>query len=424
MKAILDHKLKNRLVFLFFIICVALPLQAQQTFQEFHGKVFDSETNDVLVFATIGLKGTNISTITNAEGEFTLKVPSDTSENTVLITSLGYQSVEVRLTELDKGFSKIRLSPMVTQLSEVNLTAFNSAEALVRTVFADKAKNNLREDVLMTAFYRETIKRRNRNVSLTEAVINLYKQPNNSTQKDVLELHKARKSTDYRRLDTVAVKLQGGPFSALYIDVMKYPEYIFTDRSIGYYDFSFAAPTTVNDKPVYVVQFRQKEDIPPPGYQGKLYIDVESLALTSASYSLIIGNEREASELFVKKKPRDVNVIPTKASYRVDYREKNGKWYYGYGSVQLSFKVSKRRKWFNSHYSLSSEMAVTDWETNPSGKVALMKDRLKPTVIIADAVSGFSDPEFWGPYNVIEPEKSIESAINKIKRKLRKEKGS
>ncbi len=423
MKAIKDSSLKKKLFLIGVLFCFVFPVQAQQTFKEFHGKVFDTETNDVLVFASLTLEGTNISTITNAEGEFVLKVPIDTKEDKVLVSSLGYQLLEMKLSELEKGFAKIKLTPMVTELSEVNLTAFSSAEALVRSVFADKAKNNLQEDVLMTAFYRETIKRRNRNVSLTEAVINLYKQPNSSSKKDVLELHKARKSTDYKRLDTVAVKLQGGPFSALYIDVMKYPEYIFTDRSIGYYDFSFGSPSTVNDKPVYVVLFRQKEEIPPPGYQGKLFIDVETLALTSASYHLIIGNEREASEMFVRKKPRDVKVIPTRASYRVDYREKNGKWYYGYGSVQLAFKVSKRRKWFSSHYSLSSEMAVTDWESNPTGKVALIKDRLKPTVIIADAVSGFSDPNFWGPYNVIEPEKSIESAINKIRRKLKKEKG-
>ena len=422
MHTMIEYIDKGKGFFIWILFCMAIPLQAQQSFQEFHGKVFDKDTNEILVFANVGLKGTNIGTITNAEGEFILKVPNDTQENVVLISSLGYQSQSLTLAELSKGFAKIKLSPIVTQLSEVNLTAYSSAEKLVRAVFADKAKNNLEEDVLMTAFYRETIKKRNRNVSLTEAVINLYKQPNSSSERDVLELHKARKNTDYRRLDTVALKLQGGPFSALYIDVMKYPEYIFTDRSIGYYNFSFASPSTVNERPVYVVKFKQKDEIPPPGYQGKLYIDAETLALTSASYSLIIGNEKEASELFVKRKPRDVNVIPTRASYRVDYREKNGKWYYGYGSVQLSFKVDKRRKWFSSHYSLSSEMAVTDWETNPTGRVALMKDRLKPTVIIADAASGFSDPNFWGPFNVIEPEKSIESAINKIKRKLKKQK--
>ena len=65
-------------------------------------------------------------------------------------------------------------------------------------------------------------------------------------------------------------------------------------------------------------------------------------------------------------------------------------------------------------------MAVTDWEPNPNNTLAKAKDRLRPNVVITDQVSGFSDPDFWGPLNVIEPEKSIESAINKIRRQLRR----
>ena len=48
------------------------------------------------------------------------------------------------------------------------------------------------------------------------------------------------------------------------------------------------------------------------------------------------------------------------------------------------------------------------------------KDRLKPTVILGDAASGFSDPDFWGQYNLIEPDKSIEFAIQKIKKNTAK----
>ena len=127
-----------------------------------------------------------------------------------------------------------------------------------------------------------------------------------------------------------------------------------------------------------------------------------------------------ASNLFVKKKPRDIFVYPTNAAYRIDYREKDGKWYYGYSNVQLTFKINRKGKLFNSIYSLSSEMAVTDWKLNTSGEILKAKERLRPSVIISDEASGFSDPEFWGAYNVIEPEKSIESAINKIRRQLKK----
>jgi hypothetical protein len=38
-----------------------------------------------------------------------------------------------------------------------------------------------------------------------------------------------------------------------------------------------------------------------------------------------------------------------------------------------------------------------------------------------EEVSGFADPEFWGEYNVIEPEKPIEQAIRKIQRKMGKD---
>ena len=77
-----------------------------------------------------------------------------------------------------------------------------------------------------------------------------------------------------------------------------------------------------------------------------------------------------------------------------------------------------KSKLFNSVYKLTSEMAVTDWEK--SGKSFVNKDRIRPNIVIADEASGFSDPEFWGEYNVIEPEKSIESAINKIQRQLKR----
>ena len=57
---------------------------------------------------------------------------------------------------------------------------------------------------------------------------------------------------------------------------------------------------------------------------------------------------------------------------------------------------------------------------NPNNENVRPKDRLKSSVVISDEASGFSDPEFWGEYNVIEPDKPIESAIRKIKKQLRK----
>lgn len=408
---------------LLFGILIAPSIEAQVIdYTEYNGTVVDSNTRDPLISVSIKLSNSNLGSITNDEGNFSIKVPEGRGIDAVVFSLLGYERLSVPLTELSSGKNRIQLTPKVTELSQISIASFKSAEALVKTVFKKKAENNLKESAIMTAFYRETIKKRNRNVSLTEAVVNVYKQPYTSAEKDMVGLHKARKSTDYRRLDTVALKLQGGPFSTLYLDMMKYPEYIFTPSSMDEYEFSFGDPTTINDKPVYVVNFKQKAIIDVPRYYGSLFIDSETLALSSAIYSLnLSGFTDSANKMFVKKKPRDIDVTALNASYRVDYREKNGQWYYGYGSVDLSFKVKKRGKLFNSIYTLSSEMAITDWEANTTGARLKAKERLKPTIIMTDAVSGFRDPDFWGPYNVIEPEKSIESAINKIQRKLRRD---
>ncbi|WP_422105700.1 carboxypeptidase-like regulatory domain-containing protein [Winogradskyella sp.] len=404
------------------LLLVTFTLSAQGNFTEFSGKVVDGKTNKALDAASLNVNETNISTITNSEGEFLLKVPNDYLDSKVIVNLLGYNTRVVPLSELSKTNNVIELYQAVTELSAVNISAFKDAESLVRKVFKNKDKSHQNESVYMTAFYRETIKRRSRNVSLTEAVVNVMKYPNTSSVPDAIKLNKARKSTDYKRLDTVSVKLQGGPFSTIYLDIMKYPEYIFTDETIPSYSFSFSAPSRVNNRNVYVVDFNPKNDALNYGYIGKLYVDVESLALVSADYTLDLSNKNKSKNLLVKKKPSSVIVYPLEANYKVDYKEKGDKWYYSYSNLYLKFKVNKKRQLFNKVYSLSSEMAVTDWEIDITDRKIKSREKLRPSVIITDAISGFSDPDFWGEYNLIEPDKSIETAIDKIRKNIEKQK--
>lgn len=390
-------------------------------FDQYSGEVVDESTNKPLVFATLTVEGTNISTITNTEGNFLLKVPKNIDSKNVIVSFLGYRTQSVPLSELEPEKNKISLTVSVTQLSEININAPRDAMVLVKETMAKRDENYFVDPALMTAFYRETIKKRRKNVSLAEAVVTIYKTPYSSNRDDAVELYKARKSTDYSKLDTVALKLQGGPYNTLYVDVMKYPEYLFADESISNYKFSFDRSIRVNDALIYVIRFTQRENVLDPLYQGELYIDVEKRTLTSAIFSLNITDRDKAAELFVRRKPAKVDVWPTQVAYRVDYREKDGKWYYGYSSVSMEFKVDWADKWFNSVYSMTAEMAITDWEKNMSGDLPRNRERIKKSIIMGDEAIGFSDSDFWGEYNIIEPEKSIESAIRKIQRQLRRD---
>lgn len=404
----------------YFGLGVHAMIAQTSNFTEYTGEVLDADSKKALVFATLTVDNTNVTTITNSEGQFSLKVPNEYKENSLTIAFLGYKTKQINISELQLEKNKIFMEEFVMALSEAQIDAPNNAEALVKETLDKKGSNYLNENAVMTAFYRETIKKRRTNVSLSEAVVNVYKASYTSNKSDALELYKARKSTDYNKLDTVALKLQGGPFNTLFVDMVKYPKYIFTAETLNYYDFSFDTSTRVNDQLIYVVDFKQKPEIIDPLYKGKLFIDAENKILTSAIYSLNITDKHLASQMFVRKKPKNAEVWPTEVSYRVDYREKNGKWYYGYSNVLLEFKVNWDKKLFNSVYSMSCEMAVTDWEQNLSNSIPRTKDRMKSSIILSDEAIGFADPDFWGEYNIIEPEKSIESAIKKIQRQLRR----
>jgi hypothetical protein len=233
-------------------------------------------------------------------------------------------------------------------------------------------------------------------------------------------MYKARKRTDYTKVDTLVFKLMGGPFNSLYLDVMKNPSMIFTDEMMKNYEFSFDRSTRLDNRLIYVIDFIQSTINTEPLYYGKLYIDAENLALKSAVFKLNIQDREASSRMFIIRKPLKANAYPIDASYRIDYTEKDGKWYYGYSRIELGLRINWKRKLFNTTYYSTIEMAVTDWEKAGTEKPASRKERLRSNVIVSDEASGFSDPNFWGEFNVIEPEKSIETAIKKIQKQLEK----
>lgn len=409
------------LVCLLFIVGSNI-INAQDTdsFKEITGVILDVNSKKPLIFADIVVENHNISTVTNSDGEFLFKIPTDLLEGSIIISHLGYEKKEIKISSITKN-DKITLSPAITALEEINIiTTSKDAKTLVIETLERKSSLYNDENTLMTAFYRETIKKRKKNASLSEAVVKIHKQPYSTYKRDHIELVRARKNTDYSRLDTIALKLQGGPFSNIYTDIIKYPEYIFSEDNIDSYEFDFDNSTRINEKLIYVVNFKQKENIIEPLYYGKLYIEAETKALTNAVYSLNVSNRALSSQMYVRKKPRKVDVYPTQATYRVNYRIKDGKWHYAYSNISLTFKVNWKGKLFNNTYTLSSEMAITDWEIRNTKIADVRSQLLRPSTILTDKASGFSDPRFWGAYNIIEPEKSIQSAIKKIQKQLKR----
>lgn len=406
---------------IFVVIITSLlsvsQLAAQAPFAEIRGKVTDSATGNPLAYCNIMVEHTNIATVTNNEGEFSLKLPS--AEATLIVRFLGYMEQKVPVSRLQDQQGLIRLKQVAIQLPQIDVIT-QDGSALVRAMLDRVDQNYPENEMLMTAFYRESIRKGRNYVSLAEAVVDIQKQPYTSYKYDAARLYKARKQSDYTRLDTLVFKLMGGPYNSLYLDVMKNPGILLTDKPFESYRFQFNKVEYMDNRMVYVVDFNHSPYAEEPMYSGKLYIDATNMALKSAVFSLNLSNRIEAMRFFIRKKPFNAEVTPIQADYRIDYIEKDGKWYYGYSRIDVGMKINWKRKLFHTFYYSTLEMAITDREHSNESKAIRFLDRLRSDVIISDAAEGFNDPDFWGPYNVIEPDKPIEAAIRKIKKENEK----
>jgi len=423
-------KLNNRLgtlliscIYAIAFLIVHPSIEAQDGnssgFNEYKGIVVNGRTKKALEYASISVTNSNISTITNLEGVFLLKVPNTLKSESLVVSYLGYQNKIIPLSSFSNAEFRVDMEESFEKLPDVNIVEANPI-SVIRKVIEKRKLNSYKEPIILKAFYRESIKKRKTYASLSEAVVDIYKQPR-GTQSDYVTLDKARKSTDYKKIDTVVIKLQGGPYNNLSMDMIRNEELFFSADMFEIYKFDFDKMLNLDNRNVYVIDFVQRPSMVEPFYKGKLYVDAETYALVKAVFSLNLQNLTKAKKFFVRKKPNNADVIPLDTKYIVDYKETNGKWHFSYSRIELAFKIKWDKKLFNSVYNVAIEMAITDWKDNDQDISIKNRDRMRRSVILTDQTSGFTDPEFWGELNVIEPDKSIDNAIKKIQRNYKKE---
>jgi hypothetical protein len=391
----------------------------QQNYTLIKGKVVDKESGTPLVFATVAVKESNVAIVTNIDGEFSLKI-SDPANKNLEVSFLGYKNKTVPLSELKDNGSKnvISLETAPIPIKEIIVKPLDPY-AIVEKAIASIDKNYETVPNLMTAFYRETIRKNRTYVSIGEAVVEIFKAPYNTDLRyDGARIYKGRKSSDVEKMDTVLFKLQGGPVSVLQLDIAKNSESVLTKESMQYYNYSLSGVIEIDNKPHYVIDFVQKPSVEMPLFMGSFYIEMDSYAISEVEFGFNLSDKDAAASIFIRKKPLGMKVTPEIATYRTKYREQNGKWYFAYSRAEVKFKVDWNKKFFNTYYTTMSEIAVTDRTDQEVIKFA-SKDKIKYTDVFSEKVSAFTDPQYWGDYNVIEPDQTIESAIRRLSRKLK-----
>lgn len=398
-----------------------LYAQNNTTYYTVNGVIKDSKTKQRVIFASVSVPGTNIGTVSNSDGEFTLKVQKSLNLTEFEISHLGYLNKKFTISEsAANGEQTFFVDPYSVELKELIVKPVDPRSLVLRAI-SSVGENYSAVPNMLTGFYRETIKQRRDYVSISEAVVDIYKSSYSSYfDSDRVRVFKGRNSTNVKKVDTLTVKLIGGPNISLMLDIVKNPDVILSRENIDYYSYELLNMVNIDGKLNYEIGFTPIMNLDYPLYYGKFYIEKEKLALTMAQFSLDLNDEEKAAQTFVKKKPLGLRFVPTSTSYLVTYKEQDGKYYINYVRNEVKFSCNWKRRIFKNTYTVMSEMAVTERKSENIEKFPA-KDSFKQFTVLADKVNEYFDENYWGEYNIIVPDESIQSAINKFNKRLKKQ---
>lgn len=402
------------------LLMFLVNLQSEAVAAEFftiNGVVKDSHSKKKLEYATVTIPGSTITTVSNADGEFSLKVKVSSTATEIEISHVGYLSSRIPIDRSEET-KTYYLNPNAYLLKEVVVRP-GFARSIVDQAVSKIETNYSQSNNMFTCFYRETVQKGKRYIQVSEAILNLYKEPySKGIDRDRVRIYKGRKLISQNLKDTLAVKLMGGPYMAVLLDIVKNKDILLDKEMLSAYDYTMEESVNLNNRPQYVISFRPAVVLPYALYYGKYYIDEQTLTFTRIEFSLDLSDRDKAINQILIRKPAGLHFKPSEVSFVINYKQQNGFSYMNYMRTLSQFKCDWKKRLFSSKYSIVSEVVATERDDSPKEYIPY-KESFKYDQLFEDKVSNFTDENFWGDYNIIAPTESLLDGLNKLKKQYK-----
>lgn len=396
----------------------SLYAHSETSYITISGIVKDQKTKKKLEYVNVSISGTGIGTITNEDGRFTIKINDSLQTHNLEFSRIGYYNKQIAIGSNDIADITILMDMNAKELPEV-VVQYADPLTVLKQALEKIDKNYSLNTNLLTGFYRETVKKGRNYIDISEAVIDIYKTPySKGIYSDRVEVIKGRKLLSQKVSDTLAVKLVGGPVLSVSADVVKNPDFFLSANELPLYQFSYEDPVMIEQRPHLVIKCKPSGVSPHPLFNGKIYIDRNSLTISKAELSLDMDDKAKVTTAILRKKPAKLRFKPEEVSFIINYKQHNGVTYLNYIENVIRFKCDWKRRLFSTSYTVVSEMIVTDIRSDNILKIS-NKSAFKNDHALTDKVRDFYDENFWEDYNIIEPSESLESAINKLKKQYK-----
>lgn len=333
-------------------------------------------------FAYVSIKLYRISTVTNEEGKFKLYIPADVND-TLIISCLGFSSVQLALTKQPIQDLSILLPPVSHNINEVTVRPQLSAEEIVR-----KAINKLKQSITDTGYclqgyYAEYLKENNTYGRFMEAQVSVYdggfkKAPPSFYSQEDFQITAARKSPDlikcfpqFSKINHLDYLFSSNP--------VRNRKGVLNEKALKQYTFSLDSVFVQDSNYIYSISYFSKTD------RGAVWID-------SYDYSII-----ELQKISLPHSIKGATIGPQ--SIIIKYKRLDSRMYPAY--ISSSFVID----WKNSNTNEQCTLVIAaEFVTNQVVPYKLPKQnelmsKSKDLYIQQDN----PEPEAWKNANVISP---------------------
>lgn len=367
------------------LLVLVMHLQAQKI--TVSGIAIDRETREPLPFASIGIKGKSIGTITNLQGEFDFHFSNEYRNEILVIRMLGYVNYEAPVWTLLEN-PTFELSKSTTVLNEVVVTDSLSGGDILRIALSRIETNYPMQPFMMEGFYRDIKKVASTNISLLEAAVKIYDEdyaePRNKYKlRERVRLEEVRKSLGYESRFTAYFDQDNLLEDLLLHNNIRYRQ--IEAREEMYNAMTRLADSYYSGHEIYVIAHTKD-------YLLKVFIDKQNYSIIHLEFETGSSNE-----LVGKKKKLVSKFAGLKKS--IDFRSVDGKMYLSFMSItsKVTWHDAKTDE-LKFETELFQQLLINEIKPNTSERIGGTEKMRNYGLQYQDQPY---NKEFWDNYNVI-----------------------
>lgn len=369
---------------------LAIPAVSWSQNLTISARVVDIENGENLGFASVGIKGIAMGTISNGQGEFDFHFPENHRNDILVVSMMGYKNFEAPIwTLLDNNVHVIKLEKSSIELQEIVVSDTLTGGDILRIALSRIEQNYPMEPFILDGFYRDVKKVGGTYISLLEAAVKIYDEnyaePRNKFKlRENVRLVEVRQSLGYESKFTKYFDQDNLLEDLLLHNNIRY-------RQIEAEDALFASMgreknSVYNDQEMYVVTHTEY-------YNLKLFIEKHNFSIIHLEWETA-GSKDELG----KKK----NLVSRFAGLKktIDFkRHHNGKMFLNFVSVTSKvnwYDIDTNELKFETE--LFQQLLINNVDAKP-------KTRIGSTEKMRNYGLQYQDrpynKAFWDNYNVI-----------------------